>query len=57
VLKLGATILGQARPAARLLGTLQVSTARAQQVLAWQPRIDVDEALRRAANAFAQELV
>lgn len=47
LLMLGATILGKRDMARRLLGTLQVDTSKARQLLGWQPPLSMDEGLKR----------
>jgi nucleoside-diphosphate-sugar epimerase len=48
VLIAGAALLGRRDIARRLLGTLQVDTSKAGQLLGWVPPITVDEGLRLA---------
>lgn len=50
VLNAAATLLGKRQAAQRLLGSLQVDSQPAQQVLGWTPPISVDEGLRRAVS-------
>ncbi len=52
VLMAGATLLGKRDVAQRLLGSLQVETAKARKLLGWVPPISVDEGLRRAAASL-----
>lgn len=47
MLMLGATLLGKKAVAKRLLGSLQVDTAKACDVLSWKPRVTLDEGLKR----------
>ena len=47
VLMLGATLLGKKAVAQRLLGSLQVDTTKARELLGWVPPITVEEGLRR----------
>ncbi len=49
LLQLGATVLGKAAIAQRLLGNLQVDITHTRDTLDWTPPVDVDEGLRRAA--------
>lgn len=51
-LKLGATVLGKADVAQRLLGSLQVDIAKNQQLLGWTPPVSVDDALKQVAVSF-----
>lgn len=52
LLHAGAAMLGKRAIAHRLLGSLQVDIAKAQQLLNWTPPVSVDEALRRTAADF-----
>lgn len=47
LLLLGATLLGRKPEAQRLLGSLQVDIAKAQNMLAWEPPFSVEEGLKR----------
>lgn len=47
LLMLGATILGKQDMARRLLGSLQVDISKARQLLGWQPKVAMDEGLKR----------
>jgi len=52
LLMAAASVLGKRDLATRLLGSLQVDTSKAREILGWTPPISVDEGLRRAANAL-----
>jgi nucleoside-diphosphate-sugar epimerase len=52
VLMAGAVFLRRGDIARRLLGTLQVDSSKARQLLGWVPPITVDEGLRLAATAL-----
>lgn len=52
VLLAAAALLGQRDIAQRLLGTLQVDSSKARQLLRWVPPITVDEGLRLAVAAL-----
>lgn len=47
VLMLGATLMGKKAVAQRLLGSLQVDTTKARELLGWVPPITVEEGLKR----------
>jgi len=49
----GATALGKAAIAQRLLGRLQGGITHTRQTLGWTPPITVDEGLRRAVAGMA----
>lgn len=51
LLKLGATLLGRQGLANRLLGSLQVDSSKARELLNWVPVTTVDEQLRKIAIA------
>ena len=53
LLRWGATALGKADIAQRLLGSLQVDITHTRQTLGWTPPITVDEGLRRAVAGMA----
>jgi len=50
LLRLGAKLLGKQDMADRLLGSLQVDSAKARDLLGWQPVITMDEQLRKMAK-------
>lgn len=52
LLKLGATVLGKADVAQRLLGSLQVDISKNTQLLGWQPPLSVDEGLKKVTATF-----
>ena len=55
LLRATAHALGQGDVAQRLLGSLQVDTAKTRALLGWSPVVGVDEALRRTAAHFLAE--
>ncbi|MBN4073746.1 SDR family oxidoreductase [bacterium AH-315-E07] len=55
ILRLGARLLGKQDMADRLLGSLQVDTAKARSVLEWEPPVSVDEALSRTVAWYLRE--
>jgi len=52
LLKLGATALGKADLAQRLLGSLQVDISKNTQLLGWRPPLSVDEGLKKVTASF-----
>ena len=50
VLTCGARVLGKQQAAQRLLGSLQVDSSKARNLLGWTPPVSVDEGLRRAVE-------
>ena len=49
------SLLGKADLAQRLFGSLQVDIDVTRERLGWKPPIDLDEGLRRTAEAFLAE--
>ena len=49
VLKTAAKLIGKAKVAQQLLGSLQVDIAKTQSLLGWEPPFSVDEGLRKTA--------
>ncbi|BCO09739.1 UDP-glucose 4-epimerase [Desulfolithobacter dissulfuricans] len=56
LLRFGATMVGQRALARRLLGSLQVDIAKAQDLLGWTPPVGVEAALRSTARHFLESL-
>lgn len=52
LLELGARVLGRGEEAARLLGSLQVDSARIRRELAWSPRYTLEQGLAETARWF-----
>ena|SRR5690625_113916 len=52
LLSLSATLLGRRAMAERLVGSLQLDSSPARQLLGWEPKVSVEEALRSTAMAF-----
>ena len=52
LLFLGSTLLGRRAMAERLVGSLQLDSSPARQLLGWEPKVSVEEALRSTAMAF-----
>jgi len=48
----GAAILGRKDMAQRLLSSLQIDSSKARRMLAWHPRLSVDEGMRLTVNEF-----
>ena len=52
VLRLAARIAGQGGAAERLVGSLQVDSAKATRLLGWVPRMSVEDGLRRTVEWY-----
>jgi nucleoside-diphosphate-sugar epimerase len=52
LLQAGTALLGKKGMADRLCGSLQVDISKARNLLGWQPRVSVDEGLRKAVEGF-----
>jgi nucleoside-diphosphate-sugar epimerase len=52
VLELGGTLVGRGDVSRRLCGSLQIDLSETRRILAWQPVIGVDSALRKTVAAF-----
>jgi len=50
-----ARMLGKHDLSQRLLGSLQVDMKKTQDLLGWRPRVTVDEAIRKTAQAFIRQ--
>jgi len=50
-----ATLLGKRNMVHRLLGSLQLDITKTQELLNWQPPVNIDEALQKTARAFLQQ--
>lgn len=55
ILYLLGSIVGKKQVVSRLLGSLQVDSSAAREVLGWQPVISVDRALEKVAKAYVNE--
>jgi nucleoside-diphosphate-sugar epimerase len=52
ILRGAAQILGASAAADRLLGSLQIDSSKARQLLQWQPPLSVEEGIAIAAKAY-----
>jgi nucleoside-diphosphate-sugar epimerase len=55
LLRTGAAMLGRSGEFAKLCGSLEASSAKARDILNWQPTTSFDEQIRRAAAAYLRE--
>jgi nucleoside-diphosphate-sugar epimerase len=55
VLRACAIVAGRRAELSRLCGSLSVDTSRTRADLGWQPRVSVDEGLRRTAAWYLAE--
>lgn len=56
LLKAGAVLLGKQALSQRLCGSLQVDIGKTRELLNWTPLVNVDEALRKTAKHFLEQL-
>ncbi|PVZ32940.1 SDR family oxidoreductase [Pseudomonas sp. CC120222-01a] len=54
MLRAGASLLGKGALSQRLCGSLQVDISKTRELLAWQPPVSVDVAMRAAAKHFQE---
>jgi nucleoside-diphosphate-sugar epimerase len=52
ILRAIAQVLGASSAADRLLGSLQINSSKARQLLHWQPPLSVEEGIAIAAKAY-----
>jgi nucleoside-diphosphate-sugar epimerase len=55
ILKLAAKMIGATAAADRLLGSLQIDSSKARQLLAWQPPLSVEEGIAITAKSYLNE--
>jgi nucleoside-diphosphate-sugar epimerase len=56
ILKIAAQVFGATAAAERLLGSLQIDSSKARQLLHWQPPLSVEEGIAIAAKAYLKNL-
>lgn len=55
MLETGATLLGKRMVAQRLCGNLQVDISKTRRMLGWEPRVDMDDELKRTADWYNKQ--